>query len=215
MDTAAIVKNLDLVVTCDTSLGHLAGGIGVPVWLAMPEPPDWRWMLSGEGSPWYPKTRLFRQKEYGNWEDVFEQMAAALGQIVSKQDGSILVETAPGELVDKITILRTKAQRITDAQKLKNVHAELAVLTDRQHTSISSSDRFAELTARLQQINEALWDVEDEIRRCEAQQDFGDRFVELARLVYRTNDRRAAVKREINDLLGSRLVEEKQYVAYQ
>jgi len=216
MDTAAILKNLDLVVTCDTAMGHLAGGLGMPVWLALPDPPDWRWMLSGDECPWYPTMRLFRQAEFGNWEEVFQRIAAALTRLATERQGacekSILVETAPGELIDKITILRTKAQRITDPQKLSNVHAELAVLSERHRACIPESDRLAELTAELQRINEALWDIEDEIRRCEARQEFGGRFVELARSVYRANDRRAAVKRAINELLGSRLVEEKQSV---
>ena len=219
MDTAAILKNLDLVVTSDTSLAHLAGGLGVPVWLALPDPPDWRWMLSGDESPWYPTMRLFRQTELGNWEEVFQRIAAALAQHVSDCQGNgdkeILVVTSPGELVDKITILRTKARKITDSRKLRNINAELAMLTERQCACIPESQRVAELTGELQQINETLWDIEDEIRRCEAEQDFGKRFIELARSVYRTNDRRAAVKRAIDGLVGSRFTEQKQYVAYE
>jgi len=219
MDTAAIMANLDLVITSDTAAAHLAGALGVPVWVALPFCPDWRWMLEGEATPWYPTMRLFRQTEPGNWEDVFQRIAAALAEFVSAQQKSrcrsLLVETAPGELIDKITILRIKARRITDPKKLRNVTAELAVLTERQRAFIPSSERLEGLTAELERLNEALWDIEDEIRRCEARQDFGDRFIGLARSVYRTNDRRAAVKRAINDLLGSRLVEEKEYVAYE
>jgi tetratricopeptide (TPR) repeat protein len=79
MDTAAVMKNLDLVITCDTSIPHLAGALGVPVWLALPYVPDWRWLLDRSDSPWYPTMRLFRQVRLADWEGVFENMAAALG----------------------------------------------------------------------------------------------------------------------------------------
>jgi tetratricopeptide (TPR) repeat protein len=78
MDTAAIMKHLDLVVTSDTAIAHLAGGLGVPVWLATMYAPDWRWMTGREDSPWYPTMRLFRQTKVGQWEDVFERMATVL-----------------------------------------------------------------------------------------------------------------------------------------
>ncbi|HYV39809.1 MAG TPA: tetratricopeptide repeat protein [Gemmataceae bacterium] len=78
MDTAAIMKNLDLVICSDSAVAHLAGALGVPVWLALPFVPDWRWLLERDDSPWYPTMRLFRQKRYGEWEDVFEKIAEAL-----------------------------------------------------------------------------------------------------------------------------------------
>src|SRR5204863_775946 len=72
MDTAAIMKNLDLVVTSDTSIAHLAGALGVPVWVALPYVCDWRWLLDRSDSPWYPTMRLFRQQHPGDWQSVFE-----------------------------------------------------------------------------------------------------------------------------------------------
>jgi tetratricopeptide (TPR) repeat protein len=75
LDTAAVMKNLDLVISVDTAAGHLAGALGVPVWLALTCEPDWRWLLDREDSPWYPTARLFRQKAFGNWEEVFQSMA--------------------------------------------------------------------------------------------------------------------------------------------
>lgn len=82
MDTAAIIKNLDLVVTCDSAIGHLAGGLGVDVWIALMLVPDWRWMLARSDSPWYASARLFRQQRLGDWPGVFGQMADALGEVV-------------------------------------------------------------------------------------------------------------------------------------
>jgi Flp pilus assembly protein TadD len=83
MDTAAIMMNLDLVITSDTSIAHLAGALGVPVWVALPFVPDWRWMLDRSDSPWYPTMRLFRQKKLGDWEEVFGEIEAALRERVS------------------------------------------------------------------------------------------------------------------------------------
>jgi ADP-heptose:LPS heptosyltransferase len=78
MDTAAVMKNLDLVVTVDTALAHLAGALGVPVWLALSFNPDWRWMQGRDDSPWYPTMRLFRQRQPGNYAEVFTKMAERL-----------------------------------------------------------------------------------------------------------------------------------------
>jgi hypothetical protein len=125
----------------------------------------------------------------------------------------ILVEIAPGDLIDKITILEIKRERMTDAAKLRNVRAELAALTAARDCAVRSSEALAELTAELKAVNESLWQVEDDIRLCEKAADFGRRFVELARSVYAWNDRRAALKRRINELLGSRFREEKDYRA--
>ena len=119
-----------------------------------------------------------------------------------------------GELFDKLTILRIKSARISDDSKRANISAELAALERVTTAHRLPEKELQRLTTELHQVNEALWDIEDDIRRCERQQDFSDRFIELARAVYRTNDKRAAVKRAINDLLGSELVEEKSYEAY-
>jgi len=89
VDTAAIMMNLDLVITSDTSVAHLAGALGVPVWVALPFVPDWRWMLERSDSPWYPTMRLFRQKSRGDWAGVFEEIEAALrGLVSSKQQNA-------------------------------------------------------------------------------------------------------------------------------
>jgi hypothetical protein len=83
MDSAAIMKNLDLVISCDTAVAHLAGALGVPVWIALPFVPDWRWLLHREDSPWYPTMRLFRQTQLGRWDDVFARMAKEVHTLVS------------------------------------------------------------------------------------------------------------------------------------
>ena len=84
MDTAAIMMNLDLVITSDTSVAHLAGALGVSVWVALPYVPDWRWLLDRSDSPWYPTMRLFRQKSRGDWAGVFKEIEAALRERIGK-----------------------------------------------------------------------------------------------------------------------------------
>ena len=115
-----------------------------------------------------------------------------------------------GELFDKVTILEIKAQRITAPAALANVRRELAALQAIEAAAPGSAD-LAGLKGELAGVNLALWEIEDAVRACEQAGDFGDRFVELARSVYRENDRRAAIKRRINVLLGSDIVEEKSY----
>ena len=126
----------------------------------------------------------------------------------------IRVPISPGELIDKLTILETKSQRMTDPQKLENVRLELQLLEDTWRGSeYGEADVSADRQA-LKQINEKLWEIEDEIRDRERERTFDARFVELARSVYFTNDERARVKRRINDRLGSKIVEEKSYADY-
>lgn len=127
---------------------------------------------------------------------------------------TVSVDISPGELIDKITILEIKLERITDDAKLANVQIEYDTLTRARDEAIASSEKLDEISAKLKKVNEALWEIEDDIRDCERNKDFGETFIKLARAVYMTNDKRMEVKREINDFLGSRLVEEKSYAAY-
>ena len=130
------------------------------------------------------------------------------------ENASIRVEIAPGDLIDKITILQIKSERISAAAKLNNVRIELEVLEASRDAAIEVGEPLTKLTDSLKAINEQLWDIEDDIRLCERDRDFGNRFVELARAVYKTNDKRADLKRSINELLGSKLIEEKDYQDY-
>lgn len=122
----------------------------------------------------------------------------------------ILVEISIGELFDKISILQIKNDRIYDEAKLTNIRTELAAL-EQSADQIDLTDELNQLRAELRQVNEKLWEIEDDIRACEKQSEFGDKFIQLARSVYITNDQRAVIKRQINELAGSRLVEEKNY----
>jgi hypothetical protein len=126
----------------------------------------------------------------------------------------IRIAVSPGELVDKVTILEIKRDRIHGAAQQANIRHELATLSAALGPYLVAEPALAALKADLRALNEALWQIEDDIRDCERHKDFGPRFVELARAVYRSNDRRAAIKREINTLLRSDIVEEKSYRAY-
>lgn len=126
----------------------------------------------------------------------------------------ILVPISPGELLDKITILRIKVARIQDAEKLANVKLELALLEKTWRDSGAAAHSVTRDERELQKVNERLWDIEDLIRDKEARQTFDRDFIELAREIYRCNDERAAIKKRINMQLGSRLIEEKSYQPY-
>lgn len=126
----------------------------------------------------------------------------------------IQVPISPGELIDKITILEIKSERMTDARKLTNVRHELELLKKTWTQCAHSATDISTEWQRLKQINEKLWVIEDDIRDKERAGAFDAEFIELARSVYITNDERAAVKRAINEKLGSKIVEEKSYASY-
>jgi hypothetical protein len=126
----------------------------------------------------------------------------------------IKVPISPGELLDKITILRIKAARISDAAKLANVKHELSLLEGVWTASVPQARHPHVDEAALGAVNTRLWAIEDDIRAQEAARDFGARFIELARAVYVENDARAAIKKRINIALGSSIVEEKSYQPY-
>jgi hypothetical protein len=128
--------------------------------------------------------------------------------------GSLMIEVGAGELIDKITILKIKADRMTDPAKLKNVNHELDVLSRAREENLKQSADLDRQEEALRQVNEALWVIEDDIRACEAARDFGPKFIELARSVYIQNDKRAAIKKSINELCGSSIVEEKSYTEF-
>ena len=127
---------------------------------------------------------------------------------------SLLIPVSAGELLDKLTILLIKKERIAESRKLENISRELGQLESVYQERIKQSVELEALISELRHVNERLWDIEDEIRSCERDKAFGNTFVELARSVYRTNDRRAELKYQINGLLGSELVEEKSYEVY-
>jgi len=126
----------------------------------------------------------------------------------------ILIPISPGELLDKITILQIKAERIADPAKVANVKTELDMLEKVWGEAVADDAEIRALGAELKAINEALWEIEDDIRDEERNRRFGERFIELARAVYVTNDERANAKKKVNLHLKSNIVEEKSYQDY-
>ena len=125
----------------------------------------------------------------------------------------VLVPISVGELIDKIVILEIKSERIKNANQLANIANELGALRAVRLGDVDRA-RLDALSAELKRVNAKLWDVEDSIRECDARGDFGEKFIELARAVYRLNDERARLKKAINVESGSRLVEEKSYKSF-
>jgi transcriptional regulator of nitric oxide reductase len=128
---------------------------------------------------------------------------------------NIKVPVSPGEVLDKITILEIKSERMSDPDKVANVRVELALLQETWKEFIRDDDVIRGLHAQLKEVNEALWEIEDDIRDKERAKEFDERFIELARAVYVTNDRRSEVKKKLNLHLGSQIIEEKSYQDYE
>jgi tetratricopeptide (TPR) repeat protein len=222
LDSAAVMRCVDLVITSDTALTHLAGGLGIETWLVLKQVPDWRWMMDRKDCPWYSKHRLYRQKDREDWRSVFVEVEADLDSLVARKNQSFAnksttlphVPVSWGELIDKITILEIKKSRIESSSAQVNITRELKylsqILTDQGAIFAST----ATLKDTLKNINEELWKIEDEIREKDAKKEFDSDFIYLARSVYTLNDQRARIKRQINEELDSELMEEKSYKSF-
>ena len=127
---------------------------------------------------------------------------------------NLIMPVSPAELIDKITILEIKRQFIKDSTKLKNVDLEYKLLLDVLINNVSGCEELDLLRSQLKEVNMKLWDIEDKIRDLEKNKVFDKKFIELARLVYFTNDKRSEIKKDINKLLNSEIVEEKSYSDY-
>jgi predicted nuclease with TOPRIM domain len=123
-------------------------------------------------------------------------------------------EISSGELLDKISILEIKLKKIKDKENLKEINKEYAILKQSQNLNIKLTNELKDLFDELKKVNLNLWDIEDKLRICEKNKDFGEKFIELARGVYFHNDSRAKIKSEINKLSGSNIKEIKQYSDY-
>ena len=126
----------------------------------------------------------------------------------------ILSEISAGELLDKISILEIKLEKIKDKNSLNEINKEYKILKNAQNSNIETTDKIEKLFKEIKEINTNLWDIEDRLRICEKNKDFGKNFTELARKVYLNNDKRSKIKLQINKILGSNIREIKQYVNY-
>ena len=126
----------------------------------------------------------------------------------------ILVEVSVGELLDKISILEIKKEKIKDLEKLKFINNEYSVLKDQLNKNVKSDEKLSELFNSLKEINSKLWVIEDNKRLCEKNSDFGEKFIKLSRDVHFLNDDRAKLKLEVNNHTGSKIKEIKEYTSY-
>ena len=133
---------------------------------------------------------------------------------MTNKSKKILSEISAGELLDKISILEIKIEKIKDKSDLEEINKEYKILKESQKLAIYSTDKIQKLFQEIKEINQKLWEIEDEIRNCEKKKDFGQTFISLARSVYFNNDKRAKIKSEINKLLDSNIKEIKQYSNY-
>ena len=133
---------------------------------------------------------------------------------MSNKSKKILSEISAGELFDKISILEIKLEKIQDKNDLKEINKEYIILKNVKNLNMKPSDKIEKLFKEIKKVNKKLWKIEDDIRICENKKDFSKMFIELARNVYFNNDKRAKIKSEINKILGSNIIEIKQYVNY-
>ena len=126
----------------------------------------------------------------------------------------ILVEVSVGELLDKISILEIKKEKIKDSEKLKFINDEYEILKSEFDKNVKSDDRLTKLFEVLKEINSRLWIIEDDKRLCEKNSDFGQKFIKLSRDIHFLNDKRAKIKLEINNITGSKIKEIKEYTSY-
>jgi len=126
----------------------------------------------------------------------------------------ILVEVSVGELLDKISILEIKQEKIKDPEKLKFINTEHSILKDQLNNNVKSDEKIEKLFQSLKDINAKLWVIEDDKRQCEKEKDFSEKFIKLSRDVHFLNDDRAKIKLEINNLTGSKIKEIKEYTSY-
>ena len=208
-DTLALCTLIDAVVSIDSSVAHLAGSAGVPVHLMLRAiNPDWRWGGASEATLWYPRHRLWRQQNSGDWANLVQTIAEDI--MTKEPSGIISVPVSIGELLDKRTILAIKLERFTDPEKIANVAREAQAL-DAVIATLGLSGDVQARVDELRAINEKLWEIEETIRRLERDGNFGSDFIETARAVYINNDERARLKKVINEATGSALSEEKSY----
>jgi tetratricopeptide (TPR) repeat protein len=212
-DTAAVLRCLDLVVCVDTAVGHVAGALGVPAWLALSAVCDWRWLREGGRTVWYAGHRLFRQASLDAWDGVFARMAEELEKLAKARAGgagTALARLSAGEILDRVAILRLKAEKLAGHERAAQVAADLAEM-EAARTSLAGLDAVAEEETGLAEVNRDLWEVEDRLRDAERGGAGDAEVARLSREVMRLNGRRGQLKAEISRKLGSPWGEVKQY----
>jgi hypothetical protein len=199
MDTAAVIANLDLVISVDTALAHLAGAMGKPVWLALTYTPDWRWLLHRADNRWYPSARLFRQPSFGDWLGVFRQIAQELAALAKDPPARpIYLESSPAELLDRIAFLESQADQLHDPLELQRIQAALADLNAvRQQALSESADDLSTMLKQLKDVHIRIHVIAAELRCCEENAKVQWR-LELLQSFHQESEQRVEFMRAIN-----------------
>jgi tetratricopeptide (TPR) repeat protein len=211
IDCAAVMASLDLVVTTDTAIAHVAGALGRPVLLALEQTAGWHWLRERDDSPWYPTMRLFRQTRKGDWDDVFERVARWVAPLAAARNVTrrpartatrIDIPVSVGEFIDKITILELEEHHASAAERA-DIRRELAHLRMLRLEAGLGSAKLRALEAELGDINARLHRLDDELRMREASGEFDAKTADLAWHVSRTHRARAELKQAIDALFHS------------
>jgi tetratricopeptide (TPR) repeat protein len=192
MDTAAILHQLDLVITADSAIAHLAGALARPVWVALSFSPDWRWLLGRPDSPWYPTMRLFRQPALGDWESVFAAMAAELRLLAARPNRRrlLLIEVSPGEFLDRLVAMEVELSRVGEPARLSQVKTQFAALQAAGADALPESDKLLALRTELRAVHDALRRLPEESNQSQLREYF------------RLQQRRVALQRAVDELLS-------------
>jgi Flp pilus assembly protein TadD len=197
MDTAAVLKSLDLVISVDTAIAHLAGALAVPVWVALNIASDWRWFRERTDSPWYPTLRLFRQQRWGDWDDVVAQMAFQLQrqQTAALPPQPILLELTPGELLDRFARLQVKCERGENSTESAREANELSRIAE---AIVGENEELRYLFADLKLVRASLGELESRLRKPDDDAKNSD---DTVLTLCRDRDRCAALQKRINELV--------------
>ncbi|HZU37865.1 MAG TPA: tetratricopeptide repeat-containing glycosyltransferase family protein, partial [Gemmataceae bacterium] len=202
VDSAAVLQHLDLLVCSDSALAHLAGALGVPVWMALPRARDWRWLLDREDSPWYPTMRLFRQRRWGDWDEVFTRIAQQLSTLPHgvRVGRPLTVPVDLGDFFDQLAASQARVQQAKASDQLASSQIRLGALLAVQARCIRPSAELTRLAADLRAVHSSLWQIKQSMHGYERHGDFGPQFTELARELCRQQGVREKLKQAIQRL---------------
>ena len=201
MDTAAILRNLDLFVTSDTALAHLAGGLGVRVWMAIPYAADWRWMLHGSDCPWYPTMRMFRQTTLGDWESVFQRIAKEVQAIQeSNENKTVYMAVSPGELAERIAEAKSKPLECLNASDSARNLANVELLEELFRSRVPAHNRLDQLRIELSECIRAQTEADRKLEEMVNNGHGNGAVRESIKTIFGVRDARQRILREINEL---------------
>ena len=233
MDTAAVIKNLDLVISVDTSICHLSAALGVPVWNMLPKPADWRWLLKTTRTPWYPNMKLFRQKEIGDWEGLIKEVSEELITVVQKatqtkktqnsnQSQSKKLDTQETksnivfhdikdmvfeETVDKLIVLNIKYENHQDPtllQNIKKLEAALEQMASVYKNNDNDTKELDKLSEKLCSVNRELLKLEQQALQIEDKSMFNSEFVDLTKKAQYIHTLKKHIKKQIRNTVNPR-----------